>query len=534
MRYLRSPWMRIGLLLLSAAVLKIWLLTLQAFPFNSDEAIVGLMARHILAGERPVFFYGQAYMGSLDAWLTAVGFTIWGSQVWVMRLVQIILYSLTIIVSILIGRVAFRTWTHGLLAGVFLAFPAVNTTLYTTISLGGYGEALLIGSLGLLVGFWMLQQENLRRLYWMGIWGGLLGLGLWANGLSLVFFLPMGMALLLRVIRLKPLKRIGFSLLAGLVGFTIGSAPWWVYAIQNGFGHLIGEMGGTAVAVEQASFVQRSAAHLVNLVILGFPAAIGLRPPWEVRWLALPLLPVVLLFWIMVVVFLFRLRKRWDDHRVPYGILGGVVITLALLFVLTPFGVDPSGRYFLPLIVPLALGAAGMILLWPVKNWVKTAVVAVVVIFNLWGVVDCAYRQPPGITTQFYEPAQVDQQALPELIRFLTEQGATTGYSNYWVSYPLAFLTDELIVFTPRLPYHPDLRYTRRDERYLPYAEVIDRSTSTTYITTRNPVLDQKIVTEFNRLSLTWQEATIGEYHVYFDLSRPVHPEEIGLGEEQR
>jgi hypothetical protein len=36
-------------------------------PFNSDEAIVGLMARHMLQGERPLFFYGQAYLGSLDA-----------------------------------------------------------------------------------------------------------------------------------------------------------------------------------------------------------------------------------------------------------------------------------------------------------------------------------------------------------------------------------------------------------------------------------------------------------------------------------
>jgi hypothetical protein len=36
-------------------------------PLNSDEAVVGLMARHILDGKRPVFYYGQAYMGSLDA-----------------------------------------------------------------------------------------------------------------------------------------------------------------------------------------------------------------------------------------------------------------------------------------------------------------------------------------------------------------------------------------------------------------------------------------------------------------------------------
>ena len=57
-------------------------------PFNSDEAVVALMARHILQGERPIFFYGQAYMGSADAYLVATGFWVFGEQVWVIRLIE--------------------------------------------------------------------------------------------------------------------------------------------------------------------------------------------------------------------------------------------------------------------------------------------------------------------------------------------------------------------------------------------------------------------------------------------------------------
>ena len=75
-------------IIIIAAGWKAILLSLNSFPFNSDEAIVALMARHILAGERPVFFYGQAYMGSLDAYLVAAGFAIFGQSVWVIRLVQ--------------------------------------------------------------------------------------------------------------------------------------------------------------------------------------------------------------------------------------------------------------------------------------------------------------------------------------------------------------------------------------------------------------------------------------------------------------
>jgi hypothetical protein len=63
-----------GLIVILSAVYKLVLLAFGAVPFNGDEAIVALMARHILQGERPVFFYGQAYLGATDAWLAALSF----------------------------------------------------------------------------------------------------------------------------------------------------------------------------------------------------------------------------------------------------------------------------------------------------------------------------------------------------------------------------------------------------------------------------------------------------------------------------
>ncbi len=56
-----------------AIILKIVLLSAGVIPFNADEAVVALMARHITMGARPLFFYGQAYMGSLDAFLRRAG-----------------------------------------------------------------------------------------------------------------------------------------------------------------------------------------------------------------------------------------------------------------------------------------------------------------------------------------------------------------------------------------------------------------------------------------------------------------------------
>ncbi|MBP7356321.1 MAG: glycosyltransferase family 39 protein, partial [Longilinea sp.] len=135
----------LGLILLVAAGLKLWLLLAERVPFNADEAVVALMARHILQGERPIFFYGQAYMGSLDAWLVAGGFAIFGQQVWVIRLLQTLLYLGTIATTYLIGKTILGSSRTGLIAAALLAVPTVNVTLYTTASLGGYGEAILIG-----------------------------------------------------------------------------------------------------------------------------------------------------------------------------------------------------------------------------------------------------------------------------------------------------------------------------------------------------------------------------------------------------
>src|SRR5215510_4170658 len=55
---------------------------------DGDEAVVGLMARHIaFLGERPVFYYGQPYLGSLEAFSAAPLFVLFNSSTFVLKLV---------------------------------------------------------------------------------------------------------------------------------------------------------------------------------------------------------------------------------------------------------------------------------------------------------------------------------------------------------------------------------------------------------------------------------------------------------------
>ena len=177
-----------------SVVLKIGLLAAEVVPFNADEAIIALMAKHILQGDRPIFFYGQAYMGSLDAYLVALAFKLGGIQVWGVRLVQIVLYSLTIATTAFLGKYLTGKWKVGVLAAWFLAIPTISMTLYTTVSLGGYGEMLLIGNLILLTTLKIVrdfsgEQKKVSIIPWFGL-GLLSGFGLWVFGLTLVYSIP--------------------------------------------------------------------------------------------------------------------------------------------------------------------------------------------------------------------------------------------------------------------------------------------------------------------------------------------------------
>lgn len=545
-----APHLVLGAAVLLMLALKAALLIGERVPFNADEAVVALMARHILAGARPVFFYGQAYMGSLDAWLVAGGFAMFGQQVWVIRLVQALLYAGVLLTTARLGQEIFNSAKVGALAALLLAIPTVNVTLYTTASLGGYGEALMIGNLLLLISLSLrrrIEQGQAAPGMWLG-WGFLAGLGLWAFGLTLIYSLPAGIYLLVwlqRGLRKQTLHRrslaaaliaaqLGVALLGvTLLGFCLGAAPWLAYAAQNGFSALLTELGGGAIAgVEQLPWLLKVFQHTVNLILLGFTVTFGLRPPWSVDWLAWPLLPLALIFWMMVVAWMLVEARCRDTARPERVLLAGVGMTLILAFIFTPFGADPSGRYFVPLAIPLALfGGALLEEMGKRRAWLAPALLALVLGFNLWGTVQCALRYPPGITTQFYALTQVDHRYDQALIDFLQAHNETTGYTNYWVGYPLAFLSNEELIFVPRLPYHSDLRYTSRDDRYPPYTAQVAAAARTAYITTHNPALDEVLRAGLTHLGVTWQEEKIGDFQIYYALSRPVHPAELGLGD---
>ncbi len=511
-----------ALIVVLSAVYKLFLLAFNAVPFNGDEAIVALMARHILQGERPVFFYGQAYLGATDAWLVALSFSIFGESVLAIRVVHIALFAGVVLTTYLLAKRYLQSEWGARAAMLWMALPPTMLTLYTTATLGGYTETLLFGNILLLMitDEWLLAAGRWSVARWL-LFGIVAGFAFYTFPLVLIYLVPIGLWLFYQL-RLKAWRSYLIAGLAMCCGVAIGSAPWWLALIQSG-GVLLAEMTGAAVAgsVAAPSFIGSLGIRLINFWLFGLASWWGVRYPWSAE-LVLPVLGVVaLVFYLGALGYAVKRGAR---------LLWGMIVTLGVTYLITSFGGDPSGRYFLPLYLPLAIFTAMLLQRIRKQNVILAVLLLVVLLgYNVGGTWLAAARQPPGITTQFDPVTWIDHTRDQELIDFLLEQGETRGYTNYWVQTPIAFLSHERIISAARLPYHLDLGYTPRDDRYPPYTQAVRAAPRAFYITVNHPALDALIRERLTALGVTYQEHSIGNYHLFYGLARKVEPEELGI-----
>jgi len=373
-----------------------------------------------------------------------------------------------------------------------------------------------------------------------GLLGLISGLGFWTFPITLAYVLPAliyALAALWRRWRALAVAGGLFSL-----GFALGAAPWFAYTFTHG-AITLAEMTGQAISGASSPLpIFAVFQHLFNFLLFGPTVVWGMRAPWSAAFLALPLLPYALAIHIGAIILVTRRLAKLGDAAAPgRWLLAGTMAFTAAGFIFSPFGADPSGRYFLPLAVPVALFSAELLQwlrlrrrqktrrsLW--RKWFGQLLALGLVAFYWWGNVHAAADFPPGFTTQFDAVARVDPRPLDELIQFLRANGETRGYTNYWVEYPLAFESHEDLLYVARLPYHEDFRYTARDSRLPAYEAAVAASARVAYITTRHPALDSQLRSGLTALGVEFSERNFGDYHVFYALSRRVTPEEFSFG----
>ena len=113
-------------------------------PFTSDNAILGLMAKHILEGkEFPYFFYGALYFGTFPAYFLAGLYAVFGFSTQSYKLYSLIL-SISIYLSIIgLAKSLFKKKSIYLWTALLLMFPPYKIFLVTIMN--DYLTFLLLG-----------------------------------------------------------------------------------------------------------------------------------------------------------------------------------------------------------------------------------------------------------------------------------------------------------------------------------------------------------------------------------------------------
>ncbi|WFE41584.1 DUF423 domain-containing protein [Micromonospora sp. WMMD998] len=350
----------LALLVGSAGVAyRLALLLADAPPSNSDEATMGLAALHIARGvDFPVWFYGQAYMGTLEAYLAAPLIAVTGPSVLALRLPTLALYALFLLLSWrLTRRLGGDRW-YALLVVAVLALGADRVVKNQLIAGGGYpelnpaGAALALLTVGLCAG-----GPGARLPRWAA-WGLVAGVLLWVDPLILPFVLTLG-ALLVAWRRRELAGRRG-AVLAGAL--LLGVAPMVFDNLRHGRDPL------TAVLAASGSGAAAGwAERLHGGLVIGPPLALGFCSPgrcapWQLWWaLAFPVLL------LLAALAAWRVLRRVGPpaDRVSAGVrlalLVGAAAVLAAYASSNAAGRTPteSGRYL------SCLAVAVPALLWP-------------------------------------------------------------------------------------------------------------------------------------------------------------------------
>lgn len=525
---------RCGLWLALAAglALKGVILLTHSITFDADEAVLGVMARHILTGERPLFFYGQSYMGALDAYLTVPFFLVFGQTVIAMRLLQVCLFAGVIATTYRLALRLDQDRSAALMALVLVAAPPVLFSLYTSSTLGNYVEILLFNNLLLLIGLDLVNGKRQVFGWWIAF-GVIAGVGWWSMALIVTSLAPLAIVGLIRLWKSLPWRGLGVT----VAGFALGAAPWIYTTLVHGAGATVSDLSGSWFSGPSAL-----GDRLLSLFLFNLTALFGLRPPWSVEWILLPVGLIVVVVYGAVIWQNGRLIRQAVHAGEPQVLSALIVLgwlVLLILFLATPFGGDPTGRYLLPVYPGLALLTGSWLARlrrgegstpWPRAALAAWAIFALLVGYNLWGSVGAVLKNPPGLTKQFDPISQIPEDHDAELVRFLDSVGADRGYSNYWIAFRFAFLTGDRIVFSPRLPYKADLSYTYGDDRYPPYSQAVDAAPQVVYVIS-NPEqspLAERLAQRLGELKVTFLRKDIGPYAVFYNLSRKVTPDDLG------
>jgi hypothetical protein len=443
----------------------------NADTVNSDAAIVGLQARHILQGEWSWFLYGSGYQTSVDSCVAAAFFALFGAT------------SRALVLSTLTGHVvatclAFATLRRHVPTSA--AFVAVLPLVFTSSPLHTYilnpprqaALTLVFVAIFLLDGAGDRSSARLR----MGLTaagGAVASFAVFADPYALLLLPPLLVLGLLAALdggadRRSMLRRAA----ATIAGALVGIVPFFLLLHSPRGAH--GETTLTSAVLAHNWSLLRDpclpwllgTTAYVPRALLGYVAAPSGPIAHAVHRVGGVLFVLAVLSGGLAITWR---RVPWGARRL--GLFGAIVFVLTLAsFLLSTMVMDLfSSRYLAALVLasPFALA--------PLAYRLRARGLALLLAPYLLGAGTAGwlgYGDEVSGARVVRLPGQgaEDERALEAM---LLARGVHVAIADYWVSYRLTFLYDEAIAV---IPIHA------REDRYAPYRRAYAAAAKTAYI----------------------------------------------------
>ena len=414
--------------------------------FDSDEAVFGLMAKHLAEGRAfPLFMYGQNYILAVEAWLAAPMFLLFGASIPALKLP---LLAVNVAVGVLLVRLLEREIglrpVHALVASLFfvLAPPGTVGTLLSVS--GGNPEPFL---------YVLLLWVTRHRPVWFGL---IVGLGFLhreftAYGVAAILMLDAAAAARGARVEWRPLLR----------GFRVAAEAWLVVQVLRPVASAVGP-GTTLASIPHApsnnlvELLNRSCfeAHtmvtgVARLVSIHWPRLFGTEV-MAVRefgldsrvFQGLPALGPVLGALVLLMLARVAMSAEWNAswwRRYRFCsylvIIGGLS---AVMYVVARCGTASPLRYDLLSIVGLA-GLTAWFLTVERRGWLRGMAIFVIV---LWAVVSATAHG--RIWAEYVPSPRIGAKTI--IVRSLDARGIRYASADYWIAYYVTFLSGERII----------------------------------------------------------------------------------------